>query len=325
MSVALVTYSHGVTVGDLATDTEGSLYGLQRAALNDLDGSVTTAATSLTFTDSADGIRAGAYIEVDDEEMYVRSVSGSVATVRRAMNGSTAAAHDDGALIRVEPRFSRNRILSALRAEIESWPGTVYARYVGTLDVASTTRTLDISGLAGIEGAQLISAQRSPLAAYEQTWPTIPNARLTRRQVTGSFPSGYALEFPNWGGNQSANYWGWDDWGTIVNVSAFTALVRVKARFSTSIFSSGVDVGQVMGMPLAVANIAPIGAAARLMMAVDVNRTDTLAKGRSRPAEEVRVGDATSTARSLLAYRDSLLAEASRTLYLSEEGWGLQT
>jgi hypothetical protein len=37
------------------------------------------------------------------------------------------------------------------------------------------------------------------------------------------------------------------------------------------------------------------------------------------------VGDATSTARSLLQYRDTLLAEASKTLYLAEEGFGLQT
>jgi hypothetical protein len=325
VSVSLVSYAHGTTVGDLVSETEGHLYGLQRAALNDLNGSVTTAATTLTVTDSLDGIRAGAYIEVDDEEMYVRSTAGQVATVRRGMNGTTAASHDDGSLVRVEPRFSRSRILAALRGDIESWPGTVYARYVGQLSVGSHTRSLDVAGLAGIEGAQLIAAQRSPLAAYEQTWATIPGARLSRRQATSDFPSGYALEFPNFGGNQSATYWGWDDWGTIVNVSAFTALVRVKARFNTSIFSSGTDVGQVMGMPLALANIAPYGAAARLLVTRDIARTDPSAKGRSRPSEEVRVGDATSTARSLLAFRDLQLAEAAKTIFLAEEGWALYT
>lgn len=325
MAVSLVPYSHGVTVADLIERCAGHLYGLQRVSLNQLNGALTTATTTVTMADSMDGVRAGAYIEVDTEEMYVRSTTGQAATVRRGMNGSVATIHTDTSLVRVEPRFAQVKILQALRAEIESWPFSVYARYVGELSVGSTTRAVDVAGLAGVDGAQLLAAQRNPLASFDSVWPTIPAARLTRRQDGVSFPSGYALEFPNYGGNMGQRLWGYDDIGTITNFSAFTALVRVKARFNTSIFTSGTDVGQVLGMPLALAEIAPVGAAAKLLMTRDIPRTDAAAMGRSRPTEEVHVGDATQTARALLAYRDGLLAEAAKSLFLSEEGFRLET
>lgn len=327
MTLSLVPYSHGLTVGDLIARTEKNCYGLQRTELNSLATTATTAATTMTMADSMAGVRAGAYIEVDSEEMYVRSADENtlIATVRRGMNGTTAAQHTFDSLVRVEPRFSQQAIIQALRADIASWPSTVYARYVGELSVPSTTRGVDVDGLAGVDGAQLIVAQRAPLYLFETVWPTIPSARLSRRQDTAQYPSGYALEFPNYGGNMGPRTWGVDDIGYVQNFSAFTALARCKAPFNLSIFSTGTDVGQVIGMPLTVAEIAPIGAAARLLMTRDISRTDANAMGRSRPAEEVKVGDATQTARALMQFRDSLLAEAAKSLYLSEEGFRLES
>jgi hypothetical protein len=326
MSLSLVTYSHGLTVADLIARCEANLYGLQRTEINSLATTATTTATTMTMADAMSGVRAGSFIEVDQEECYVRSADTNtlIATVRRGMNGTTAAQHGFDSIVRVEPRFSQQHIIQALRADIASWPTTVYARYVGHLPVASTTRGVNVDGLAGIDGAQLIAAQRAPLYTFETVWPTIPNARLTRRQDTAQYPSGYALEFPNYGGNLGPRTWGIDDIGYVQNFSAFTALVRCKAPFDLSIFSAGVDVGQVIGMPLTVAEIAPVGAAARLLMTRDIPRTDTSAMGRSRPAEEVHVGDATQTARALLQFRDSLIAEAAKSLYLSEEGFRLE-
>ena len=325
MSLSLATFSHGLTVEDLIDRTIGHLYGNQRTALNVLDASMTTATTSMTLTDSLDGIRAGAYIEVDDEVMYVRSATGAVATVRRGMLGTDAAAHVDESLVKVEPRFRRQQIIQALRAEIESWPFTVYARYVGEVSVGTSVRGVDLAGLAGVDGAQLIAAQRSPLESNQTVWPTIPSARLERRQDLTDYPSGYALVFPNFGGNIGVTDRDWPYGYMVSNVSSFTARVRVKARFSTAIFSAGTDVGQVMGMPLACAEIAPVGAAARLVMTQDVARTDTNAYGRARAAEEVRAGDATSAGRSLLQWRDRLLDEAAKSLFMSEDSWVLQT
>lgn len=320
MSLTLVTFSHGVTVNDLVDRTTSMLYGLDRTELNQLNGAITDTATTLTFADSLNGIRPGAYVEVDDEDMYVRSTSGATAVVRRGMNGTTAASHDDVSLVRVEPRFSRSRIVQALRADITSWPSSVYARYLGTLDVGSNVRGVDVDGLAGVDGAQLLAAQRAPVGGLDTPWPTVPGARMVRRQATANFASGYALEFPNFGGNQGGRWWGWDDWAGIVDTSTFSVQLRVKAPYNTAVFSSGTDVGTVLGMPLAVAEIAPYGAAARLMSTRDIARTDTSALGRARIADEVHVGDQTSTANALWARRDYLLAEAAKSLFLSEDG-----
>lgn len=323
MSLSLVTFSHGTTVGDLIDKTDSHLYGNQRTGLNQLDSAMTTATTSMTLADSLDGIRAGAYVEVDDEVMYVRAATAPTATVRRGMLGTDAAAHADDSLVKVEPRFKRGQIIQALRAEIESWPFTVYARYVGDVSVGTSVRGVDLAGLAGVEGAQLIAAQRSPLESNSTVWPTIPSARMERRQDLTQYPSGYALVFPDFGGNSGVTNMDWPYGYVASSVSSFTARVRVKARFSTAIFSAGTDVGQVMGMPLACAEIAPIGAAARLVMTQDVARTDANAYGRSRAAEEVRAGDATSSGQSLLRWRDKLLDEAAKSLYLADEGWYL--
>lgn len=322
MTIQLVTYSHGTTVGDLITMTEDHLGGAQRAGLNMLDAAIDADDVTVPLADSLDGIRPGAYIEIDDEVMYVRSVSAPNATVRRAQLGTTAAAHADESTVRVSPRFRRDQIRKNLRAEIESWPFSVYARYVGDLTASLGSRGVDMSGLAGIDGAQLVAAQRGPFGD-EAVWATVPGARLVRSQDLTGFPSGYALVFPDYGASRGGAWRDPYDGAVLTVGSSFSLRVRVKARFNTSTFASSTDVGMVLGMPYALAAIAPVGAAARLTAFTDIARTDTTAMGRSRPAEEVRAGDATSVSRALMDMRDRLLAEVAKSHFLSDEGWAL--
>jgi hypothetical protein len=56
-------------------------------------------------------------------------------------------------------------------------------------------------------------------------------------------------------------------------------------------------------------------------MTRDVARTDANAQGRSRPAEEVRSGEAVQVGRAMLDMRNQLLVEASNRL-LAEDGMG---
>ena len=50
---------------------------------------------------SASGIEATNYIYIDQEEMYVESISGTALTVRRAQDNTTAADHVLGAEVKV--------------------------------------------------------------------------------------------------------------------------------------------------------------------------------------------------------------------------------
>jgi hypothetical protein len=69
-------------------------------ARNDLNGSVTNVQTTVTLTSAADFPSDGNYrILIDSEILLVTSVSGAVLTVDRGVEGTTAAAHDDGALV----------------------------------------------------------------------------------------------------------------------------------------------------------------------------------------------------------------------------------
>ena len=47
----------------------------------------------LSMLTSASGIEATNYIYIDQEEMYVESISGTALTVRRAQDNTTAADH----------------------------------------------------------------------------------------------------------------------------------------------------------------------------------------------------------------------------------------
>lgn len=309
MSLALVTYSHGKTVGDLVTETLRLMRGNQRDQLNRLDAMATTGATELLVGFALDGIRPGAYLEVGDELMFVWQTQGyATAVVQRAMEGTTAAQHNTSSMVYVEPRFPRAYVLQALKDEIASWPGNVYARYVGELSVGTGVTTVDAAGLANVEGASLLYAQRSPWSTDTESWPALTGARLLRMQDTTDFPSGYAFHAL---GPVHAT---WDE-----VASSYTVRVRVSAPFDLSTWTTATDLGD-LGLPAHLLDIPAYGAAARLLSGRDIVRTDPNAQGRSRPAEEVRTGEQTQISRALWEFRNQRLAEAAKT-YLADDGW----
>lgn len=59
---------------------------------------VSTSATTCTVT-SASGISAGQTLVIDSEQVYVSGVSGATLTIRRGVNGTTAATHLNGAAV----------------------------------------------------------------------------------------------------------------------------------------------------------------------------------------------------------------------------------
>ena len=302
MTLAAITSTLGRTPATLIPAIEQYLYGNQRTQLNRLNGAITTTATTMTMGFTAEGVRGGAYVELEDELVYVWSVSGLVATIQRAMLGTTAASHADLTLARVEPRFLRAQMNTEIANEIRSWPSNIYARYAGDLAIGASVNAIDVAGLSAVPGAHLLRVQLSPTDTTDERWSRFDNVRLERRQQTATFASGYALVVPG-------------DIG-----KAVTLRVVCRAPFIVGSLASGTDFGS-LGLTNDLVDIIPWGVAARMVLTRDIARSDSNAQGRSRPAEEVRPGDAANVARMLLTERDRLLTEASNRL-LAEDGMG---
>lgn len=125
------------------TTTVASLADRVRDLLDDFGDVQTTLAsaiadastTSVTPT-SSDDVSIGDWISVDYETMYVTAVASGppyTLTVRRGQRGTTAAAHDSGALVLVNPLYPGNRILNTLNSGLGKM--TKIVKDTATLDV----------------------------------------------------------------------------------------------------------------------------------------------------------------------------------------------
>lgn len=106
------------TIAALAERARRMIVGSQRDAIDILNGSISAVDLTLTTTLSTSGLVSGVYIEIDFEVMLVGSVAGASVTVLRGMDGSTAAIHNDGAVIRVKPTFTNNDFFVAMQEEL---------------------------------------------------------------------------------------------------------------------------------------------------------------------------------------------------------------
>lgn len=286
------------TVSDLISETRRHLGGSSKGLLNKLSADIASGATALTTTYTASGITPNSYFAIDDEVFYTWAASGTtISDMQPGMLGSTQAAHTAGALIEVQPRFPQWFITRALQEEIMSWPsGLLFA--VGTLDItlAVDQRAYDLTSIAS-SFYDVLSAEISPSSSdTSDKWKEVRFA-VKRNFPTTTFASGTGIEFAD-----------------SVGVTGQTVRVIYSKPFSIATWASSTSVETTIGIPSFALDIAPLGAAAKLLATRDIIRTDTNAQGESRSATEVPPGFITSAARALKQQRDQRLYEASATL-----------
>jgi hypothetical protein len=285
------------TASDLLAATERHLLGGTREQRNKLAADVTVDATSWTFTFDLAGIKAGSRLSVGTETIYVWEVSDAnkTATVERGFDGSAAAAHASGALVTVNPRFTRAEILSAVNDDLAdlSSPNNGLFR-VRSVDVtynpAKAGYDLPTVGLIDVIEVRWKQAGSS---AY---WPTIRRGsyQVSRNMDTAEFPSGTALFL------------------TTMASPGLPLRVRYKSTFGT-LSALADDVETATGLPATAHDLPPIGAALRLMAGREVKRNFTEAQGDTRRAEEVPPGAVDGSSRGLERLRRTRIAdEASR-------------
>ncbi len=134
------TSQHGVPhrVIRIKSRRSGACFPLGRAAVKvtgrwgyrshtvSLDGYTDDSGTSVTKAsrsikvDDARHMLAGQTIFVDDEQMFIRSVGASVVTVERGINGTVAAEHLDGSLLKAL-QFPAEVVESTLLTAVDRW------------------------------------------------------------------------------------------------------------------------------------------------------------------------------------------------------------
>jgi hypothetical protein len=259
--------------------------------INKLATTVSSSDTTWAFTYDLNGIQAGVWLECELEQVYVWEAdkSAKTATVERAVNGTTAVAHTAPLLVGLKPRFPRISLLDNLNYELADLAASGLYR-MRTLDVTYDSSGNDIP-LAFPDTPLDIYAVR--YESINQQWPLIRSWQLMRDQVTGDFPSGFALRlFGSW---------------PIGNLR-----IQYKAPFGT-VTALTDDVTVTMGLPTTADDLVVLGMQMRAMAGREVKRNFTEAQGEPRRAEEVPAGAIGNSYRGLERLRQlRLIAEVAR-------------
>lgn len=281
------------TAADLVQETRGHLLSGGRNELNRLDGAITNVASTLTLEFPLGGIQRGAVLSIDLELVYVWSVAGLVATVKRGYLGSTPAAHSDEAIVEVNPAVSDFQIFRALNAEIDAYSSPVHGLYrIATLDLTynAARNGYDLTGVTNlidiltVEAKDVMPGDRMRINRY----------RLIRNQDTADFTSGYALYL----------------YDTVM--PGKTIEVAYKAPF-VALSALATDLATT-GLPTTAYDIPPLGAAARLMAPMEARRSMIDRQPEPRQASDVPPGAARQAAGGLLALRNQRLVEEAARL-----------
>lgn len=245
------------TFADLVRRAKGELDTTQRLEINVLSEALDAVETDVDFADAAGPIVRGSILQIDDECMFVRSVTGQTATVIRGWNATTAAAHDSGEVIETNPRWPNQRVLETIIADIRSWPTMVFTPT--EVDVTFAIGEQKSSAIAGLTedpfhvvAVQYIHEDR----AYRQT----AQLRLDDTDVR------VVLHKPA--------------------PASLTATAVLAMPFELDAVTSATEINDT-GLDEALGNAAVYGACWRLLGAREAKRTFTEAQGRSRAAEEV--------------------------------------
>lgn len=301
LASVLVMPGGNTTVDDLITEVEDHLLSGDRDELNALNASITDTATTLNLTYPAGGVVEGSYLAVDLEVMYVWSIDNTsqVVTVQRGMLGSDPASHLQGALVYVNPLFSKWQIFKALNVELVSLSAADNGLF-SEKDFTVLTQSVQITYDVPADNADLrqVLEIRYDAVGADKAWPLVDRRSYqVIRDVTmdSDTATGLAIRIER----------------------AFTPgrrlVVRYAGDFGTLPSALTADAAVATGMSDNMLDIPALGAAARLMGVREAKRSFVERTGDSRRSSEVPSGAASRSAGVLLQLLDGRIrSEAER-------------
>lgn len=287
----------GRTFGDLIQDTRRLLGARYRVRMNKLAAAINDTATTIELAHDLQIADVQSIICVGDELMLVWSTNAASKTleVERGMFGSTAVSHAANALVEIEPTVSSFDIRNALIDEIRSWPEDLFA--VETLDI-DWNPSLNGYDLAGVpdDFNRVLEVIHEPLDS-SSSWNPVRFWRVVRNMSGDEFSSGTALfvedPLPS-------------------SVASLRVVYGVPYSITTDVSSE--TLLSSLGLTETMLDIPAYGAAARVLLGREPQRTEIGASPTSRIGEEVPNGAAAGTARTMQSYRDQRLAEERQRL-----------
>lgn len=286
------------TLATVINRTRRELLTGRREELNKLDGAIDDNDESVTTRFAAGGIGPQTRLAIDLEHLHVWSIDGTTASVERGMDGSTPAAHDDDAIIRVNPRYSDFEILNAVNdvlRDLSSPSCGLFAVYALDLDYDPDVVAYDLTGVENLEGLLEVH-YRTP--SDEKDWVRIPQRgwRIQRSADTTDFASGLALTI----------------FGRVGANAGDTIRVAYKSRYQPlTAYDDNVEL--TTGLHCDAHDLLWIGAALRLTEGQEIDRNQTRGQGDPRRAQEVPSGAKNAAPGGLSKrWKDRLSAEAGR-------------
>jgi hypothetical protein len=260
---------------------------------NKLASTVNTTTTSITTTYSLDSLRAGQVLEIESELMYiwVADSNTQTLTVERGYNGTTAANHSAGVIIKANPRFPRGQILDAINNEMADLSSPLNGLFkISTIDIDynGSDTMIDFAGVGDIIDLLSVSVRY-----MVDDYPVARKVRLVRDVPTDDFPSGYALRFDQ---------------------GVFPGRLRIvyKAPYGVAT-SESTEINTGCGIQQSVEDILTIGAQIRVMTPREIKRNFTESQGDTRRADEVPAGAVSGSINNLQRLRrDRIQSEAAR-------------
>ena len=280
------------TAGQLIDRVAGELLAGTVEERNKLASGIDASATSITLTYSLQGVREGGVFEIGQELFYVWTTNSTskTAVVERGFGGTTASTHDAGAIVTVNPRFPRHRVMNQLNADLADLSSPMNGLFqMKTVDVAynGSDRMVDLAGATNI-----IDLYDVRLRYLNDDYPVIRSVRLLRDMPTSDFASGNALVFDS-------------------PVRAGSVRVIYKAAYGQ--FAAESDTVADVGGSDTLDDLLAIGAQMRLVAPREVKRNFTESQGDTRRAEEVPSGAVANSMIQLQRLRrDRIQAEAAR-------------
>lgn len=277
------------TVANVLNVARGHLLGGTDDELNRLSAAYTAGGTSLTMEFDLGTIARKARLGVELEEFHVWSTSGQIVTVSGAQNGSTAADHASGTLVRVNPQFSDYSLFTALNEELQALAsrGLVKVDSV-TLTASSATTGYNLTGTSQVLGIRSIRREQT---GSSKNWPGV-------RQYRADLGTADSTDFAS--GNAVMIYEHVDPGRSII-VTYEAPLSKVSALSDV--------VETVAGLHVEAHDILSMGIALRRMAGREIKRNFTDRQGDPRRADEVPPGAVQQSTRSLQSLYESRIEQ----------------
>lgn len=263
--------------------------------LNKLNGAVTDTDTTVTLAYDLGGIQSAARLGIGLEDLYVfeSNTAAQTATVQRGYEGTAATAHDDGEIVRVNPRYTDAQILRALNSELRSlWAKGVYRMLTTELTANPAAVAYELPADA-LEVHDVLYSSPADLSE----WIRLLGWRQTQAANDTDFTSGNSLTF-------------------LAELPAPGQVVHVQYRAELGQLTAlGETVETVTGTQAI--DLLTIGTVLRLGRSREMSRSFSETQGPTRRAEEVPPGAEMGANRDLMrSYQRELSAERSRLLRL---------